>query len=121
MQDIFIIMKFTMKEMVRRKSFIISTAILLLLIIIGFNVPNIIKVIRGEDEKESLVIVDSQDIFEGKLTMLAQVDFGYEIQIANDLPYLDIYVITKNEELSKTCKCFLQYVIKKHHKTSLDV
>ena len=46
MKDIVTVMKFTIKDMVKRKSFIISTLIILLLIVIGFNVPNIVKSIK---------------------------------------------------------------------------
>jgi len=52
MRDILTVMKFTIKEMMKRKSFIISTLIILVLIVIGFNVPNIFKAIKGEDEKK---------------------------------------------------------------------
>ena len=40
MRDIFTVMKFTINDMIKRKSFIISTLIILILIVIGFNVPN---------------------------------------------------------------------------------
>ena len=43
MRDIFTVVKFTMKDMVKRKSFIISTLIILIFIVVGFNVPNLIK------------------------------------------------------------------------------
>ena len=43
MKDMFIVMKFTMKEMIKRKSFIISTLVILIFIVVGFNVPNLIK------------------------------------------------------------------------------
>lgn len=45
--------------------------------------------------------------------MVKQYDFMQKIQIDNELPYFDIYIITKSEELSRTCKCFLKYIIKK--------
>jgi len=81
MRDILTVMKFTIKEMMKRKSFIISTLIILVLIVIGFNVPNIFKAIKGEDEKNKLLIVDNENIFEGKLELLKQADLGYEIEI----------------------------------------
>lgn len=83
MKDIITVMKFTIKDMVKRKSFMISTAIILVLIVIGFNVPNILKGIKGEDTGDKLLIVDSQNIFEGNLEMLKQTDIGYEIEIRN--------------------------------------
>ena len=67
MRDLFVVAKFTMMDMVKRKSFIISTIIFLIIILIGFNVPKIMKAINGEDGKNTLLIVDENDIFEGTL------------------------------------------------------
>lgn len=49
MRDIFTVVKFTMKDMVKRKSFIISTLIILTFIVVGFNVPNLIKSFNGDN------------------------------------------------------------------------
>ncbi len=84
MRDIFTVMKFTMKDMVKRKSFLISTLIILILIVIGFNVPNLIKKFNGDNNGNKLLIVDSQNIFEGTLEDLKQMDFGYEFEITNE-------------------------------------
>ena len=48
MKDLFTVMKFTMKDMVKRKSFIISTLIILTFTVVGFNVPNLIKSFNGD-------------------------------------------------------------------------
>lgn len=84
MKDIITVMKFTIKDMVKRKSFIISTLIILALIVIGFNVPNIVKSIKGEDTEDKLLIVDSENIFEGNLEQLKNLDLGYEIEIGQN-------------------------------------
>lgn len=84
MKDIVTVMKFTIKDMVKRKSFIISTLIILALIVIGFNVPNIVKSIKGEDTEDKLLIVDSENIFEGNLEQLKNLDLGYEIEIGQN-------------------------------------
>ena len=81
MKDIFIVMKFTIKDMVKRKSFIISTLIILLLIVLGFNVPNIINSIKGEETADKLLIVDNENVFEGNLELLKLMDLGYEFEI----------------------------------------
>lgn len=81
MKDIITVMKFTIKDMVKRKSFIISTLIILLLIVLGFNIPNILKAIKGEETGDKLLVVDNQNIFEGNLEGLKQLDLDYEIQI----------------------------------------
>ncbi len=84
MKDIITVMKFTIKDMVKRKSFIISTLIILALIVIGFNVPNIVKSIKGEDTEDKLLIVDRENIFEGNLEQLKNVDLEYEIEIGQN-------------------------------------
>ena len=83
MKDILTVMKFTIKDMAKRKSFIISTLIILILIVIGFNVPNIIKNIKGENTEDKLFVVDNGNIFEGNLELLKQMNLGYEIEIGN--------------------------------------
>ena len=98
MKDLITVIKFTMKDMIKRKSFVISTLIILVLIVIGFNVPNILKSIKGEDTQEKLVIVDSQNIFEGSLESLKNLDLGYEIQIEN-INYDEIKEKIENEEI----------------------
>lgn len=81
MRDILTVMKFTIKDMIKRKSFIISTLIILVMIVIGFNIPNIINSISGEDSGSKSFIVDNENIFEGNLELLKQMDLGFEIQI----------------------------------------
>ncbi len=82
MKDIITVMKFTIRDMLRRKSFIISTLIILILIVIGFNIPNILKSLNGENTGDKLLIVDNDNIFEGNLELLKQADLGYDIEIA---------------------------------------
>ena len=91
-------MKFTIKDMVKRKSFVISTLIILALIVIGFNVPNIIKSIKGEDTEDKLLIVDEQNIFEGNLEQLKNIDLGYEIEIGKNT-YDEIKKKIEDEEI----------------------
>lgn len=87
MKDLKTVIGFTMKEMVKRKSFIISTIIILILIVIGFNVPNIIKAFKGnssEAEKDKLLIVDTENIFEGTFNSLNNMELGYEANTTNE-------------------------------------
>ena len=83
MKDILIVTKFTMKDMIKRKSFIISTLIILALIVIGFNIPNIIKMFNGDNIGfgDKLLIVDNDNVFEGNLELLKQADVGTEIEV----------------------------------------
>lgn len=98
MKDILTVMKFTIKDMVKRKSFIISTLIILILIVIGFNIPNIIKSIAGEDTEDKLLIVDNEDIFEGSLEMLKQADLGTEIEVGK-ATFEEVKSKIENEEV----------------------
>ena len=92
MKDLFLVASFTFKDLVKRKSFIISNVIILLIIVIGFNVPNIIKNISNGDEsfgKDKITIVDNDNIYEESLEALTQIETGYDIQIANEKMDID--------------------------------
>ena len=98
MKDLLIVMKFTMKDMLKRKSFIISTIIFLVMIVVGFNIPNILKIVKGENIGERLVIVDEGNVFEGTLENLKNMDTGYEIEISN-AKYEEIKEKIENDEI----------------------
>ena len=102
MRDIFTVMKFTINDMVKRKSFIISTLIILVLIVVGFNVPNIIKSFNGDNTGDKLLIVDNKNVFEGSLENLKQMNLGYEFEITNeDLKFEDIKQKIGDGEISE--------------------
>ena len=82
MKDLFTVIKFTMKDMIKRKSFIVSTIIFLVMIVVGFNIPQILKKIKGEDIGSKLIIVDENNVFEGSLETLKDIDTRYNIEIA---------------------------------------
>ena len=100
MKDLFIVAKFTMKDMLKRKSFLISTLIILIIIVIGFNVPNIIKSFKGEDNKAKLLIVDNDNIFEGNLEMLKNANLGYEIEVG-EATFDEIKSKINNDEIAE--------------------
>ena len=102
MRDIFTVVKFTMKDMVKRKSFIISTLIILTFIVVGFNVPNLIKSFNGDNSGDKLLIIDSKNVFEGTLENLKKMDLGYEFEITNeDLKFEDVNKKIENEEIKE--------------------
>lgn len=68
MKDIFTIAKFTMKDMLSRKSFRYSTIFIIILIILGFNIPNIIN---GFTDGEGLV---SKTLFVDRDHLLGSAD-----------------------------------------------
>ena len=87
MRDIITVAKFTMKEMMKRKSFIVTTIILMIVIIIGFNGPRIMNFFSGDSgemlQGEKIIISDSENIYEGKLDKLneKQDELEYQIEI----------------------------------------
>ena len=102
MKDIVTVMKFTIKDMVKRKSFIISTLIILILIVIGFNVPNVIKNINGDSTGDKFLIVDNKNVFEGTLENLKQMDLENVFEITNeDLKFEDIKQKIEDKEINK--------------------
>lgn len=102
MKDLKTVIVFTMKDMVKRKSFIVSTIIILLLIVIGFNVPNILKAFNGEDIGASkILIVDSENIYDGTLSSLNSMELGYEFDIKTEEVSFDkIKEQIENDEIS---------------------
>jgi len=81
MKNLFTVMKFTMKELVRKKSFIISTLIILVLIVVGFSIPKIISAIEDEKGNKKIIISDNNDVFEGSLNALNSMDLPYNLTI----------------------------------------
>lgn len=87
MRDLLTVATFTMKDLLKRKSFIISNIVIWVIIIALFNVPNILKMINGDDDVSSttkLLIVDNDNVFEGALEILKESQLGYDVQISND-------------------------------------
>ena len=105
MKDLKTVVGFTIKEMVKRKSFIVSTVIILLIIVIGFNIPNIMKIFNGDDQssgESKLLIVDSTNLFEGSLEGLNNMELGYNVQTTTDnLSFDDIKEKINNDEIDE--------------------
>ena len=89
MRDMFTVMKFTIKDMLKRKSFIISTVVLLAMIVVGFNIPNIIKTF-DDGTPEKLVISDPNNIYGEELVNMFnkcepnQNCVNYDVSITKD-------------------------------------
>lgn len=88
MKDLIAVAKFTIREMVKRKSFLISNLIILLIIVVGFNVPNILNSIKGEGGEEAkgekVLVIDSENLYQGSLEMLNQMELENEFEIKNE-------------------------------------
>ena len=84
MRDLFTVASFTIKEMVKKKSFIVSNIIFLIIILVGTNVPRLLESLNGQSEGKKVLIVDTKNIFEGKLESLKTDDSIYDLTITND-------------------------------------
>ena len=108
MKDLFTVAKFTVKDMVKRKSFIISNLIILLIIVLAFNIPNILNAIRGEvagTSKTKILIIDENNIFEGTLEQINNMELDYDATITNDsVKFEDIKQKIENEEIEEAIK-----------------
>ena len=105
MRDLKTVIGFTIKDMVKRKSYIISTIIILLLIIIGFNIPNIMNLFNNGDDSTSnkkLLIVDNLNLFQGTLNSLNEMNLGYSIETTNEnLNFDNIKQKIENKEIDE--------------------
>ena len=105
MRDLKTVIAFTIKDMAKRKSFIISTLIILVLIVIGFNIPNIMNAIVGDNEdagETKILIVDNTNLFKGTLPSINQMDLGYNVQVANnEVSFEDIKGRIENNDINE--------------------
>lgn len=76
-RDIITVTKFTMRDLISRKSFRVSTILILILIIAGFNVPNIMDSLTGGDYNDTILISDPENLYDNKLEILNQSELGY--------------------------------------------
>lgn len=86
MKDIFTVAKFTAKDMLGRKSFRFSTLFILILIVLGCNIPNFMNALSGgEGFEDTVMIVDTDQVFGNQLDTLSETeDLGVKIEVTND-------------------------------------
>ncbi len=99
MKSLFTVISFTIKDMVKRKSFIISNIIILLIIVVGFNVMNWLS--DMDQTLEAVTVLDNQNIFEGRLDNLHEqfANLGYDINVDKESTQDDIKAKIESEEL----------------------
>lgn len=122
MKDLWLVASYTFKDLVRRKSFIISNIIILIIMIIGFNVPNLIKMVQGNDEsfgRTKLSIIDKDNVYEGSLKSLENLETGYEITVEKNTNIDEIKEKINNEEIDEAIiitkeenKIHINYLVK---------
>lgn len=104
MKDLWTVASYTIKDMFQKKTFLISNLIILIMIVVGFNIPNILSSFDGEEEGGSgttkELIVDSKNIYEGTLNSLNSLDLGYEFIIENqEVTFEQIKEKIENDEI----------------------
>ena len=77
--------------MLKKETFIISNLVIFLIIIVGFNVPNILNMFNEDESSENgsallskTLVVDEENIFEGSLETLNTMNLGTEFEITNE-------------------------------------
>lgn len=85
LHDIFTVIKFTMRDILSRKSFRVSTIIIIVFIVLGFNIPNFINTISGGDLSDTMILSDPDNLYDGTLEILNQTDnqLGYKFDISS--------------------------------------
>ena len=76
MKDMITILKYTIKENVTKKSFIIATIILMAIIILICNIPNIINLFENGDEtpeSSKFIVVDEYNLIGEELNSLIEI------------------------------------------------
>lgn len=84
MKNLKTVTAFTISEMVRRKSFIISTLVILIIIALAFNIPNIMKKLGNDGSGEKVLIIDPENLFEEMASNLNEAGLGYEFQTTTE-------------------------------------
>lgn len=100
MRSLFTVIAFTIKDMIKRKSFIISNIIILLIIVIGFNVPKFLSGIKSENAK--VKVLDNENIFDNKLDNLHEqfLELGYDVEVDKESSKEEVQEKVKNKEVS---------------------
>ena len=105
MRDLLTVAKFTMKEMVRRKSFLISNLIILVIIVIGFNVPNILNSFESTDSSEqqdTVLMIDETGMVASSVESLNQMDIGKKFELSEEqLSKEEISAKIESEEIDE--------------------
>lgn len=101
MKNLFTVAGFTMKDMIKRKSFIISNVIIILMIIIGTNIPNIMNTFFNSEDMfaNKILIVDKDNVFEGTLGTLNQPSNISTSDSSNETTINDEFIIEENTQI----------------------
>lgn len=84
MKNLWTVTGFTIKDMLSRKSFIISTIIILVIIIVAFNIPNIMNKFSGDGFDEKVLVIDSENLFGDSVALLDQMELEYKFEFTKE-------------------------------------
>ena len=102
MRDILIVTKFTLIEALKKKAFIVSTIIMILMIILASAFTKIIPKLANNNEKDKILIVDNDNIFENQLNTMNELGLNNEFIIAKEKTSLaDVKAKIKNKDIKK--------------------
>lgn len=102
MRDILIVTKFTLIEALKKKAFIVSTIIMILMIILSSAFTKIIPKLADSNEKDKILIVDNDNIFENQLNTMNELGLNNEFIIAKEKTSLaDVKTKIKNKDIKK--------------------
>lgn len=118
MKDLWTVASFTFQDLVKRKSFIISNIIILLIIVVGFNIPRVLEQFFKGDENFGITkttIIDCDNIYGDSLKEL-QNNPEYNIEIATQKWDLE----TVKEKIEKGEIEEALYITKTQHSISIQ-
>ena len=102
MRDILIVTKFTLIEALKKKAFIVSTIIMILMIILASAFTKIIPKLADSNEKDKILIVDNDNIFENQLNTMNELGLNNEFIISKEKTSLaDVKTKIKNKDIKK--------------------
>lgn len=84
MKNLWTVTQFTIKDMLSRKSFIISTIIILVIIVVAFNIPNIMNKFNGDGFEEKVLVIDSENLFGDSVALLDQMELEYKFEFTKE-------------------------------------
>lgn len=101
MKSLFTIVKFTAKEYIKKKSFIVVNAIMVLIIVALCNVPNLINTFSSGEENEKLKvqIIDNENILNASSEMFNEIGLDYDIEYFKDKSLDDVKKAISDEEI----------------------
>ncbi len=101
MRNLLEIIKFTIMEYIRKKSFIVVNAIMLIIIVILCNIPNIINSFDNSESDENLkvIIIDDNNLLKASTDNFRQLNLNYNIEYATNKQIEDVEKLINNEEI----------------------